>query len=99
MLEHWVRYVDVVVEGEDMDYAQRGVGDRGQPLRQDDARFGLDRADQPRHDVVEHANLIFGITFRRADKKVGDATQHLDTPSIAAGGEGGLEFVDQRKRS
>ena len=94
-----MRHVDVVVEGEDMNDARWGIGDRGQPLRQDGACFGFDGADQPRHDVVENTNLLLGIALRRADKKVGDAAQYLDAARIAAGRQGSLELVDKRKRS
>ncbi len=66
-------------------------------MRQFGARFGLDGIDQPRHHVVEHADLIFGIVLGAVDEEIGDAGEDLDPAGDAAGCEGGLEFVKKGK--
>ena len=97
LVEYRLRDFDVVVEGEHVDDVRRRVGDRRQPVRQLGARLGLDRVDQAHHDVVEHADLLFGIARRAADEQIGDAREHLDAARIGAGGERGLELVDEGK--
>ena len=99
MLQHRFGDGDIVVEGEKVDDARGGVGDRRQALRKDHARLGLNGLDESRHDVVEHAHLFVGIALSRPDKEVGQAGQYLDATSMAAGGEGGFKLVDQRKGS
>ncbi len=95
--QHRAGYVDVVVEGEHVDDVRRRVGDRREPLRQSGAGLALDGIDQPRHDVVEHSDLIFGILRGIAEEEVGDAGQYVDTARDAARRQRGFELVEQRE--
>ena len=95
--EHRARDFDIVIEGEHVDDVGRRIGDRRQPVRELGARFGLDGADEPRHDVVEHDDLIFGIMLGAVDEEIGDAGEDVDPARDAAGGQRGLEFVKERK--
>ena len=80
-----------------MDHVRRRVGDRRQPVSQLGAHLGLDGVDQPRHDVVEDADLILGIAVGAVDEEVGNAGQNVDAAIDIAGGESGLELVKKRK--
>ena len=85
--------LDVVIEGEHVDYVRRRVGDRRQPMRQLGARLGLDGVDEAGHDVVENADLILGIVVGAVDEEVGDAGEDVDPAIDVAGCEGALELV------
>jgi hypothetical protein len=99
LFENGLCHVDIVVEREHMDHARRRVRDRRQAVRQLGACLGLDRADEAHHDVVEYADLFFGIACCAADEEVGDAREHLDPARVGAGRQSGLEFVDEGKSS
>ena len=97
--QHRARDFDVVVGGEELDDVRRRIGDRRQALGELGARLGLDLDHQPRHDIVEHADLVLGKARRAVDEQIGDAGQDLDAARTRAGGQRGFEFVKQGESS
>jgi len=71
-----------VVAGEQLDDVRGRVGDRRQALGELGARLGLDPDHQPRHDVVEQADLVRGEARRAVDEEIGDGGQDLDPARV-----------------
>ena len=89
--------VDVVVEGEHVNDVGRRIGERRDALRQSGAGLALDGVDEPRHDVVEHADLLFGIARGVVDEEVGDAGEDVDAARNAPRRQRGFELVEEGK--
>jgi hypothetical protein len=51
--------------------------------------------DEPRHDVVEHADLLFGIARGIVDEEVGDAGQDIDAARDAPRRQRSFELVEE----
>src|SRR5208282_4718435 len=97
LAENGSRDVDVVIECEHVDQVRRGVCDWRQTVRQLGAHLSLDGAEEAYHDVIEYADLLFGIARCAAHEQLGDAREHLDTARIGAGRQGGFELGDEGK--
>ena len=97
LAKHRRRDLNVVVKREHVDDFGGSIANRRQTVRQLGARLGLDGLHQADHDVIEHADLIFGKTRRSDDEQIGDAREHLDPACVGAGRERSLEFIEQRK--
>ena len=93
--QHRPRDFDVVVAGEQVDDIAGSVGDRRQALGELGPRLGFDLDHQPRHDVVEHDDLVLGKARGAVDEEIGDAGQDRDAARTRAGGQRGFELVKQ----
>ena len=95
--QHRAGDVDIVVEGQHVNDVGRRIGDRRDALRQPGAGLALDGVDEPRHDVVEHADLLFGIARGVVDEEIGDAGQDVDAARNAPRRQRGFELVEEGK--
>ena len=95
--QHRAGDVDIVVERQHMDDVRRRIGDRRQALGQFGAGLVLDGVDQPRHDIVEDADLLFGIALGVVDEEIGDAGENIDPAGNAPRGQRGFELVEEGK--
>ena len=63
------------------------------------AVLGFDGAYEPRHDIVEDADLLLGVARSAVDEEIGEAREHLDPARVGARGERGLDLVDEGESS
>ena len=85
-----------LVQRELADHAGRRVGNRGQPLRELDARPELDRPRQPADHDVEDADLVLVHHRGGAEEEIGQARQDLGALVGRAAHHRRLEIAQQR---
>ena len=99
MRQHRSGHLDGIVEGERADDLGRRVLRAGKAARELGARFDLDIDGEPLQHVVEYGDLLARIAARSGREQIGDAQQDPQTTLHIAGGDGLVQFIEQRGRS
>ena len=90
-------YVDLVVEGELMDDAERRMVARRHQLGELRARSDLDLVGEPADDLAEHADLVVAVAAR--DQEIRRVPQRPRTTFVAATRDRVVQILQKRFRS